>query len=202
MFCTECGKEIPDSSEFCPECGQKLHAAQESAGAVSSAPLPSLYKLCCPSCGSSMLQALGEKGSVAKSMGTYLAFGAIGNMVASSRASKNAETPPIQYKCTACKNKFVSAPLQAQADELLAAPCTINFQRLSSFVGAAIAEIVYLNGEKIGPVKSGKSLTFQTGVRYNTIFVTDPHGVAFQDMYRFEAQPGGTVEVRFNRKFQ
>jgi hypothetical protein len=92
-------------------------------------------------------------------------------------------------------------PLEAAADEYLSAPCTINFERVSSFVGMAVVQIVYLNGVKIGPIKNGKTVSFATAVKYNTLYVTDQGGVAFKGNYRFEAQPGGTVNVRFNRKF-
>jgi len=30
MFCTNCGKQIPDGSKFCPYCGAKLSLAGES----------------------------------------------------------------------------------------------------------------------------------------------------------------------------
>jgi len=215
MFCPECGKSIPGESAFCPECGYTLLPDQGNQGSVAASqaaqasppvpigtPIPSLYALRCPSCGSDNYQVLGEKGAAAQSLGISLAFGGIGNMIASSSAAKNMETSPLQYKCGACGNKYVSAPLQAQPQEMLATPCTVNFQRVSSFAGSAIAQIVYLNGIKVGPVKNGKDITFPTYIRYNTIFVTDPHGVAFKDMYRFEAQPGGTVLVKFKRKFQ
>jgi len=225
--CFACGENIPDDSIFCPFCGNRLEtnqavsvpppasappaSAQYASAPPASAPapvsqtgepIPSLFQLKCPSCGSDRYQALGEKGAVGKSIGTALAFGAIGNMVASSRAAKNFETSPIEYKCASCNNKFISAPLSAQPDEMLAVPCTVTFQRLSSFVGAAISQMVYLNGVKVGPIKNGKSITFPTYIRYNTIYVADPYGVVFRDMHRFEAQPGGSVTVRFNRKFR
>lgn len=169
--------------------------AQQSTAAYAS-----LYNLKCPSCGSAEVQVQGVKGALGKSMATGLAFGAIGNLVAGNSASKNMATEPIEYKC-GCGNKFQSMPHVAGADEILPQPCTVQFERLSSFVGGAVPQIVYLNGEKMGPVKNGKTLTLTTHLRYNTVFVTDQHGLAFKDMLRFEAQPQGMVSVRFNRKF-
>jgi ribosomal protein L40E len=218
LFCPFCGEKFDASriaaSPTPPMTPPSAASPMTPTPAVAPAPpiaptpaayagmsIPSLYALRCPSCGGGNLQALGEKGATSKSIGTALAFGAIGNIAVSSRAAKNLETSPMQYKCVSCGNKFVTAPLMAQPEEMLAAPCNVNFQRVSSFVGAAIAHIVYLNGVKAGPVKNGKTISFPTNIRYNTIFVTDPHGVAFKDMYRFEAQPGGSVDVRFNRKF-
>jgi hypothetical protein len=92
-------------------------------------------------------------------------------------------------------------PLDALPDEYLSAPCALNFERVSSFVGMAVVQNVHLNGIKIGPIKNGQTLNFSTLVKYNTLFVTDMYGVAFKDPYRFEASPGGTINVRWNRKF-
>ena len=201
MICPSCDQNLPDGSVSCPNCGTAFNVAQ--AQPPSAAPvLPSLYALKCPKCGGQDLLPLGEKGAAAAAFGKQFAFGAIGNLVASSNAQKDAVTSPIQYKCKKCNNKFVSPPLQAGPDEMLSAPCTVNFTRLSSFVGMAIVHVVYLNGVKVSPVKNGKTVTFPTYLKYNTIFVTDPHGVAFRDIYRFEAQPGGVVNVKFNRKFK
>jgi hypothetical protein len=93
-------------------------------------------------------------------------------------------------------------PLEAGPDEYLSAPCTINFERVSSFVGMAVAQFVYLNGIKLGSVKNGQAISFQTAVRYNTVYVTDHAGVAFKDgVTRFEAQANGAINLRFNRRF-
>ncbi|MDR0835581.1 MAG: DUF805 domain-containing protein [Tannerella sp.] len=162
----------------------------------------SMRELKCPHCGKDDLTVLGIKGALGKSIATTLAFGAIGNIVAGKNAAKNTETEPMQYKCNSCKQKFSSEPLQASPEEILSAPCTINFKRTSSVVGAAVPYIVYLNGIKIGAVKKGQAISFQTNVKYNTLFVTDHHGVAFKNgNYKFEAQPGASVYALFDRKF-
>jgi Zn finger protein HypA/HybF involved in hydrogenase expression len=162
---------------------------------------PSLFNLRCPQCGGANLEVKGTEGALGKSIGVFAAFGAVGNMVMSANAAKNLETSPIKYKCASCKHKFTTMPLEAAPEEFLAAPCTIDFERVSNFVGMAVVQIVYLNGIKIGPINNGKTISFSTVVRYNTLFVTDQAGVAFKDVYRFEAQPGSSVRVRFNRKF-
>jgi DNA-directed RNA polymerase subunit RPC12/RpoP len=163
--------------------------------------LPSLYLLKCPYCGSSELQVVGTKGSTGKALATTIAFGAIGNLVAGANAAGDLTTSEIQYKCASCKKKFDSWPLDATPEEYLPAPCTIHFERVGSFVGMAVPQIVYLNGAKIGPVKNGQTVDFLTYLKYNTIFVTDQHGLAFKGSHRFEALPGGNIPVRFNRKF-
>ncbi len=210
MYCKSCGQQLPENATACTSCGQPVVAApaapeaapqSQPAQAQPVAQLPSIYNLACPSCGSKDIMATGLKGALGKSMAVGAAFGAIGNMVASSNAAADYNTQPIQYRCSACKNKFESGPLLAAPDEMLSAPCNIHFERKGSFVGAAVAQIVYLNGLKMGPVKNGKAIDFPTWLKYNTLFVTDQHGVAFKGMYKFEAPAGGNVTVRFNRKF-
>lgn len=226
MFCVSCGSPISEGQQFCTQCGHPMAspvaqpvavgaAAPAAPIAVSAPPVavaeapslapemyvPSVKNLRCPSCGSGDLNVTGVKGALGKSVAVTAAFGAIGNLVAGSNAAKNAETEPLQYKCAACGNKFVSYPVPAAGEDILSVPYTISFTRQSSFVGAAVPQIVYLNGVKVGPVKNGQTITFQTFGRYNDIFVTDHTGVAFRSYYKFEAQPGGSVAVRFNRKF-
>lgn len=41
MFCSHCGKEIPDSARFCPECSAEVTAGQTSPAAESTAPAAS-----------------------------------------------------------------------------------------------------------------------------------------------------------------
>jgi len=76
------------------------------------------------------------------------------------------------------------------------------FKRISSIVEMAVSQSVWMNGVKISPIKNGKAIEFFTPVKYNTLFVTDQHGVAFKTDYKFEASPGGSVEVKFKRKFK
>ena len=89
----------------------------------------------------------------------------------------------------------------AADDELLSEPCVVEITRLSSFVGMAVSQQVYLNGVKVGNLKNGATLTFNTYTKENTVFVTDQYGVAFKGDYKFTAVPGGKEEIKFNRKF-
>lgn len=169
---------------------------------MSELQIPSLYRLRCPKCGASELKLLGEKGALGKSLALGAAFGAIGSLVAGSNVNGSpVTTNALNYKCKQCKNKFVTYPLPAEEDELLASPCKITFKRLSSAFGMAVPQVVHINGMKVGPIKNGKSFEFETTIKYNTIHVTDLHGVAFADEYNFEASAGGEVLVQFKRKF-
>lgn len=199
MNCSACGKEIP-AEGACPSCGA-LPAAAPQQAPVQTPTLPSLYLLKCPHCGAGELLPLGAKGATGKSFATTFAFGAIGNIVAGANAEADWTTQPLQYKCLGCKKKFEAGPLVARQDELLSAPCNIHFERLGSFAGMAVPQLVYLNGLKMGPVGNKKAIDFPTYLKYNTLFVTDHHGVAFKAMYKFEATPGGNIHVRFRRKF-
>ena len=46
MYCTSCGKQMPDDAKFCPSCGQGLGAEACSCGAE----VPAGAKFC-PGCG-------------------------------------------------------------------------------------------------------------------------------------------------------
>ena len=148
----------------------------------------------CPKCGSDDILPMGKKGAAGGEIAAAFLGGAIANLAVSSSASKQtaAAAEPLAYRCKVCGNKFTSLPLEAADEDVLPAPCTINFTRKSPFVGAAVVQMVYLNG---------KTISFQTENRWNTLYVTDAYGVAFKDIYRFEAVPGGEVNVSFNRKF-
>ena len=163
--------------------------------------IATLKGLKCPQCDSEDLTIKGKAGGVGAGVAGALLGGAIVNLAASHSASKNVQTTPIAYVCNNCKHKFQTFPLSTLPEDLLDSQCTVHFTRLGSMVGAAVAQIVYLNGVNCGPVKNGKTIMLQTGNRWNTLFVTDQYGAAFPSVYRFEAVPGGAVEVKFNRKF-
>ena len=163
--------------------------------------IATLKGLQCPQCGQEDLTIKGKAGGTGASVAGALLGGAIVNLAASASASKNVQTTPIAYVCNHCKHKFQTFPLDAPPEDILDTPCTVHFTRLGGIVGAAVAQMVYLNGVNCGPVKNGKTITLQTGNRWNTLFVTDQYGAAFPSVYRFEAAPGGVVEVKFNRKF-
>lgn len=165
--------------------------------------IASLKDLRCPACGNEDILPIGKKGAAGGEIAAAFMGGAIANLAVSSSASKESAgtAEPLSYRCRACKNKFVSLPLEAADEDILSAPCRINFTRQKSFVGAAVVQMVYLNGVSCGPIKNGMTISFSTENRWNTLFVTDAYGVAFPDVYRFEAGPGGEVNVSFNRKF-
>ena len=162
---------------------------------------PSLHNLTCPKCGKNDFKVLGTKGAKGASIGVGMAFGALGNLIASSASRDEVSLQPIKYQCRSCKNKFDSLPCNAAPDEILSQPCVITFTRLSSFVGMAVLQSVWLNGVKVGSIGNGKTMTFQTFTKYNTIFITDQYGVVIKDAYHFEAQSGGQQKINFKRKF-
>lgn len=180
---------------------QNNSGTSNQSGDTAQKNFPSLYKLTCPKCGGKDFKVLGTKGAKGASMGIGMAFGAIGNLVASSASKDEASVQPVQYQCKSCKNKFDSLPLNAEPDEILSQPCTITFTRLSSFVGMAVLQGVWLNGVKVGSIANGKSMTFQTLTKHNTVYVTDQYGVVINDSYNFEAQSGGQQTLNFKRKF-
>ncbi len=182
---------------------QNINQGEQNQAFENSMPVnaPSIHALTCPKCQKNDLKILGTKGSKGTATGVAMAFGAIGNMVASSMSKNDFTLQPIQYKCNSCGNKFETLPLTAKPEEILSVPCTVNFTRLSSFIGMAVTQQVWINGVKAGSVGNGKTLTFQTFTKYNTVFVTDQYGVAFKGDYKFEASNGGNVDIRFKRKF-
>lgn len=163
---------------------------------------PSTRDLVCPKCSGSNLNILGTKGAKGTAVGMGMALGAIGNLVADSISKDDFTFQPVNYKCASCGKKFEALPLKAKPDEILDQPCTVTFTRLSCFAGMAVSQNVWLNGMKAGSIGNGKTITFQTFVKHNTVFVTDQYGVAFKGHYTFEAQSGGTEEINFKKKFK
>lgn len=162
---------------------------------------PTFVGIACPKCGSTNFEIKGT-GSAAASVGKQLLFGGIGNMVSSSKTKDDFELKPVKCKCKDCKENFESLPNEASEDEILEKPCKITFKRLSSFVGGALRQQVFLNGLKVGTVKNGSEITFETNTKTNVLFVTDVHGVAFKDRYDFIAENGGEEHVKFKKKFK
>ena len=153
----------------------------------------------CPNCGVKTIELLVLAQQLPVSVNNY--FGAVGNIVSSSRSKDNFEIKPVKYQCLDCKNKYEALPNEASSDDILKKPCTITFERLSSFIGGAVRQQVFLNGIKMGTIKNGSKLTFETNTRTNTIFVTDHHGVAFKVHYTFTAEEGGEEYIKFKKKF-
>lgn len=162
---------------------------------------PTLVGITCPKCGSTKYQIQGT-GSIGASVGKQLLFGGVGNMVSSSRSKNDFELKPVKFRCLDCKEKYESIPNDAGKEEILEKPCTITFKRLLSILGAVVRQQVFMNGLKVGTVKNGSEITFETNTKTNVLFVTDHHGIAFSDKYEFTAESGGEEYVKFKRKFK
>jgi hypothetical protein len=120
-----------------------------------------------------------------------LMLGVIGNAIASSSLANRADNDPFVLKCESCGEKWKASPVDAPEEERLASPCTITLARHTGIVGAAVGQYVYLNGIRIGKIKTGKPLSFQTCVKHNVLCATDLSGRSFKGFQRFEAASGG-----------
>lgn len=146
------------------------------------------------------LYSVGQKRSAFQQMAGGLAAGAMpltAAFVMNRQARDLSEIKPLQYKCAQCKKKYEFAPLAAAPEEMLESPCTINFQRVKTLKGSAENYTVYLNGAPVSTVKNGEDFSFQTSIKYNTVFVGMGNGIIFRDLFRFEATPDAVVTIRF-----
>jgi DNA-directed RNA polymerase subunit RPC12/RpoP len=149
----------------------------------------------CPHCGSVDFQPLGAKGYKGRLVANII----LGWLVSRILEGKIGNT--VVYHCNNCKTKWEAAPAPAGNGERLEQPCKIEVTRPGNFVGAIVGQFVYLNGEKIGRLDSGKTVAFSTSYRNNILFITDMTGTAFKEFRRFEAKPGEHIAFNFNRKF-
>lgn len=167
--------------------------------------VPSLFQLKCPHCGNGDYTPLGKKRNVAQQFAGAFAAGSaplLAAVVMNQQARDLASIGPLEYKCAGCKKKYESAPLAADPSEFLAEPCVVNFTRAKMFRGAAGVYTVYLSGVPINNLKNGQSFTFQTVLRWNTMFCGFGNGLVFRTAFRFEAPPSGTVNVLFDGTFR
>jgi DNA-directed RNA polymerase subunit RPC12/RpoP len=153
----------------------------------------------CPACTAVAFKALGTKGFAGRQLVTML-FGFPAAVAFSKSERKNTGDREIIYKCSKCGNKWTVLPGKTAESDRLEALCEIHFTRKSSMLGGAMAQFVYLNGKKIGPVKNGGRITFTTERKHNLVFVTDHLGRAF-DTRHFDARAGEQIELKFKRKF-
>ncbi|MDR0583758.1 MAG: DUF805 domain-containing protein [Treponema sp.] len=179
--------------------GNVIKKQGETASTVQQNLLKPDDDLKCPACASVDYKPLGTKGFFGRAV-VNLFFGFIAGAIYSKSQQNNTGDRLIVYKCSKCGNKWEAFPVKAGEGGRLERPCEIYFTRMGNFVGMAMAQFVYLNGRKIGPVKNGETITFTTERKQNLIFVTDHTGGAF-DSRRFDAPPGGHIEFRFSRKF-
>jgi uncharacterized membrane protein YhaH (DUF805 family) len=157
-----------------------------------------LSTLKCPQCDSGDYIPLGKKGAIGKAIATQLFVGGIGNIISARSHAQNISHEPLRYRCKQCKTYYLAEPSVAPPEEHLPEPCLITLQRTGNLVGAALPQVVYLNGVQIAPVKNGKTISFHTWVKENVLFLT-VQAVAFPDV-RFTAEPGGSTVIFFNRK--
>jgi len=183
----------------------KLEAIEKLTPALTAADIThsndgraSVKDLRCPRCGGGSIAVVGAEGATGRSFMALL----IGPFIYKWIYSNTLATPwSICYKCRRCSHNFIGEPAQACSEEILSEPCLIRFERVSGFVGAFMPQIVHLNGVKVTPVKNGQTITFPTHVRHNVVFVTDHFGSVFANPHTFEAKPGESVALRFDRKF-
>ena len=164
--------------------------------------IPSLYRVRCPHCGSADYWMLGEKGVIGSNAWTFWGPGAVAALANPRDNSADTAMDALQYVCNGCKKKFLAEALRAGSDELLESPATVSLKRMGAFFGFAVPQTVYINGYRAGEVANGKTIAFQTPLRFNLLAVTDQFGAAFRKgTVRFEARPGGVTEFRFRKKF-
>jgi hypothetical protein len=154
----------------------------------------------CPKCGSAEWRPLGLPGYMGRAFMVAL-FGIIGNGIASSSLRSRKDNDPFILKCEGCGGKWEASPSEAAEEEWIEFPCEIAINRPGGFVGAAVGQYVFLNGIRVGVLKNGGVLNFQTNVKHNILYCTDLSGAVFKDYRRFEAEPGENKSFSFNRKF-
>lgn len=157
----------------------------------------------CPKCSSDRLRPLGVSGALSN-FGSQQ-FGLVGRFLAGS-FDKPGYDPKIhediEYKCLACNEKFFVLKRYNADHNDFEAPFTVTFFREKKFVGAAVPQVVFLNGYSVGVVKNGQAIQFSTNKLNNEIVVTDHNGMAFPDYLPFVANEGGSMNVKFALKFE
>ena len=174
---------------------------------VDAAPPSSGYRVIrmhfCPNCGGGLeqIRPLGAKGSRGTGAAVTIAFGAVGNLVAQRAAANQLVSVPIEYKCNACKEKFLVYAEQANPSEVLEQPAVIVLTRRSGILGAAVARFILLNGEKVGTVKNNRDASFQTNVRHNELLMLDQYDATGDvSPLRFDVAPGEIIRILWNGK--
>lgn len=81
MYCSKCGAQIPDDSDFCPKCGAPQNEASSnrtSAPVGQSEKEEILKEMKCPNCGAPFNLAAGEAMVVCQYCGTSISLGSEG----------------------------------------------------------------------------------------------------------------------------
>lgn len=125
MFCSNCGKQIPDNSMFCPECGTKI-AQKEPIRKEPEATTPSAgvaafneQRVKCPCCGGHNLQTVSEVTTVTSTTGGgysggkgclgLLLFGPFGLLCGNCGNAQKTEVQnntKLFWVCSDCGHKF------------------------------------------------------------------------------------------------
>jgi micrococcal nuclease len=164
--------------------------------------VPSIYGITCPSCESGDLRVKEAKHGLNSAVFTQDIGGqTTAEVAAAYDAVFDKAMFSIIYQCNHCKKTFSSLPVLAVPDDLLPVPCTIHFERVWNFVGSINPQGVFINGICLMPLLKKQTVTFKTPLQHNTLFVTNGNMQGFKGICSFEAQPGGEVWFRFNRKY-
>jgi DNA-directed RNA polymerase subunit RPC12/RpoP len=166
--------------------------------------IPTVYGQACPHCGSRDVWVKKVKGGFAMAVKpTQLCSNTIAELAQKHDSVFEKALNPLIYRCHSCKKDFESLPVAAPATELLDRPCTVHFTRTFNFRGSAMPFYVFINGICILPVRTGSSITFQTPIRHNTVFVTDGLSMRqFGKTWSYEASGGEEVFLRYSNKFK
>ena len=125
MYCSNCGKQIPDNSMFCPECGEKV-AQKAVMPKVAEAVTPSAgvaafnaQRVKCPCCGGHNLQTVSEVTTVSSTTGGgysgskgclgLLLFGPFGLLCGNCGNAQKTEVTnntKLFWVCGDCGHKF------------------------------------------------------------------------------------------------
>ena len=177
---------------------------------------PGIHYIRCPKCGSSQIVLTGAKGLKGKGMAQLvrmgansggggavgaLVGGAIGGVAGAVSDSIAIKPTVLLYRCGGCKEKFEAVPHETRPDEMLEAPFTVTLTKnVNIFLNEAV--YVYLNGMMVAYLEAAKStIVLQTAVRHNSIFLIELLGKKVKNgMYSFDASPGGSVNLLYNRK--
>ena len=88
------------------------------------------------------------------------------------------------------------AEMQTAPVESLSEPCTINLTRTTNFVGGGVGVQVFINGEDMGKLGNGSTITIQTDRDKNVLYIKQ--GKRPISIRRIDAVAGGNINVEFS----
>jgi len=179
---------------------------------------PSMNKIRCSRCGSSQVEITSVKGVAEKEYARNSAA-AVGGMVGTivyeavkkAQEAKNPQPLPklltIRFKCSACGIKFETGPHMTEDTDIIDAPFSValkieysgNYHVLNRFFD--YSHHLFINGVYImNTSKKITDISFDTWVRYNTIYLVDITGRVIKNgIYKFQAVPGGSLDLLFTK---